>query len=292
MAKPNLETMACTLEASDDYKVLRRLGPLVAAPVEAIGKTFKGIYLDVEATGLDTDKDEVIELCMYPFDFTAAGDITSFGTPLHSYNQPTNPISELITKITGITNDMVAGHVLPIDQIQVWAYAADIVIAHNAQYDRPMMERVCVDFKVNNWGCSMSQVPWEDGKKLGYVLASLGRFYKAHNAVSDCEAGLYALQNAVFDGKTALAHVLEATRETTFHVWATGAPFDTKDLLKARGYFWNGGEDGRPKAWHKEIKQSDGDAEKQWLAHSVYNSMTRGATFTPVTAKQRFTRRG
>jgi DNA polymerase-3 subunit epsilon len=62
--------------------------------------------------------------------------------------------------------------------------------------------------------------------------------------------------------------------------------------LKARGYFWNGGEDGRAKAWHKEISESEREAEEGWLNQRVYRGAHAGARFDKVTAFDRFSKRG
>jgi len=287
-----LEEYAVTLEKSDDYRVLRRLGDLVPAVTQ--GELLNGLYLDVESTGLNVDKDEVIELGMIPFGFSRDGLIGRIDAPFHAYHQPTNPIPEKISKINGISNEMVAGARIPVADVEAMVKASHLIVAHNAEYDRKMVERITGTFEKVCWGCSMIQVPWGDfditGRKLEYVLAGLGRFYKAHNAVNDCQAGVFALQATLPSGKTALAHVLEAGRVPGYHVWALNAPYDAKDALKARGYFWNPGEDGRAKAWHKEVL--DDDAEQEWLARNVYKNLVDGGRHDRITAFERFSKRG
>jgi len=39
-------------------------------------------------------------------------------------------------------------------------------------------------------------------------------------------------------GATALKVLLESAREPSLRVWATGSPFESKDVLKTRGYRW------------------------------------------------------
>jgi DNA polymerase-3 subunit epsilon len=63
-AEIDLEQLAQALERSDDYRVLRRLKPRQAFHPSENEPTKRAILLDVETTGLDTMRDEVVELGM------------------------------------------------------------------------------------------------------------------------------------------------------------------------------------------------------------------------------------
>lgn len=67
----DLAAMAAVLKHSSDYRVLRRLIPRMDLSPSNGESTRTGILLDVETTGLDTAKDEVIELGMVKFDGSA-----------------------------------------------------------------------------------------------------------------------------------------------------------------------------------------------------------------------------
>jgi len=55
------------------------------------------------------------------------------------------------TALTGITNDMVAGKVIDPAEVTVFADPADLVIAHNASFDRSFVERFCDVFVHKPW---------------------------------------------------------------------------------------------------------------------------------------------
>lgn len=295
----DIEKLAKKVEAHNDYRVLRRLKHIPNKPdTYDPDKLRKGIYLDVETTGLKDD-DEITELCMYPFDFDTDGRVLDLYPPLHSYNEPLRKeITPNITDITGITMEMVKGHRLPVDEIETLLDTTQLIVAHNAVFDRPHMERVSKKFEGVCWGCSMEQIPWKlTSRRLENILSSMGLFYDAHNAVSDCYAGIRALVESV-DGKSALLHLLEASRKNTYHVWAIEAPFNNKygkphgdESFKPRGYSWNPEGNAQPKAWHKEIE--DMEAEEKWLRETVYNGrLIIPARFDAVNAFNRFSRRG
>jgi len=130
-----LATMAEALARSADYRVLRRLIPRTSF-TPSIGPTKTAILLDVETTGLDQRKDEVVELGMIKFDYLPDGRIVSIRDVFSSFNEPLEPIPPDVIALTGITNEMVVGH--RIDEAAVSSFAEDavIVIAHNAAFDR------------------------------------------------------------------------------------------------------------------------------------------------------------
>lgn len=292
----NTEELAKVLEQSDDFRVLRRLKGLEPNIVYKNHRCHKGHYVDCETTSLDVDKCEVIELAIYPFAFDSKGGIGCFFEPLHFYGEPSAPITDDITDITGITNDMVKGKRIDVKAVEAALEGTTLIIAHNAKYDRQVLERMSPSFAGTRWGCSMEQVPWREhrisGRRLDYILMSMGLFYDAHNALSDCTAGLRALQHRLGD-RTALSYLLDAARKNTWHVWAIGAHYDLKEKFKARGYYWNNGEDGRPKAWNKDLPFDDIRAEEGWFSQNIFNKQRRPAPprIDLVTAFERFSKR-
>src|SRR5579859_3662860 len=99
--KSVLEAMAEALQASGDYRVLRRLDPHSFIKPRDGSKTHLGLFLDVETTGLDSWRDEVIELALVPFIFSDDGKIFDVLDKFQSFQQPSEPISPKITELTG-----------------------------------------------------------------------------------------------------------------------------------------------------------------------------------------------
>lgn len=293
--KGDLEHMAAQLEASGDYKVLRRLARrpvLEAGPGEAV---LQGLFVDVETTGLDPVKDEIIELAMVPFTYTRAGRLLASGEPFQAFREPTIPIPAEVTALTGIGDAMVAGATLSSDDVVAFAAPASLVVAHNAAFDRRFLERFSEVFTTKAWACSMSQVDWAgegyEGLKLAYLAGGAGFFYDRHRAVHDCHAAIELLARvSPSTQRTALAQLLDRARTPTWRIWAENSPFDLKDVLKARGYRWNADAVGGPRAWFVDVLDGDREAELAFLQAEIYRGEIDLLT-RRITAYDRFSDR-
>src|SRR3546814_7720667 len=100
--------MIAALEAQGDFRVLRRL-QLTEPMREVPAGARRALLVDVETTGLDPDKDEIIELAMVPFFYSANDEIVGIGDAFSALRQPALPIPAEVTKLTGIDNAMVVG---------------------------------------------------------------------------------------------------------------------------------------------------------------------------------------
>ena len=291
----NFEALAEALSQSPDYRVLRRLAARPTYVPTAGQEVRTGILLDTETTGLDNARDEIIELGMVKFDYAADGRIVGVRDTFSAFNEPSAPISAEVTALTGITDEMVAGHRFEDAAIAAFAEDAVIVIAHNSGFDRKFAERYWPVFEHKAWGCSMSEIDWRKhgfaGAQLGYLLNGAGFFHQAHRAVDDCHALLEVLASELpTTGSTALALLLETARKPTMRVWAEQTAFELKDSLKRRGYRWNDGSDGRPKSWFIDVDETALDDEIAFLRSHIYMQDVE-PTVQRLTAFTRFSSR-
>ncbi|WP_426038006.1 3'-5' exonuclease [Brevundimonas sp. DC300-4] len=272
--EPQYEAMAAELEATNDYRVLRRLVP--RGPASGVMSSARmALYVDVETTGLDARQDEIIELAMVPFWYGPDGHVMGCGEPFQAFNEPSLPITGEIQALTGITNEMVSGHRIdPVAVVEVAAPAV-LVVAHNAAFDRRFLERLDAVFTTKAWACSMSQIDWardgHEGTKLGYLAQACGFFYDRHRAVNDCFAAIELLARPLRrGGRPAMAELLDRARAPTWRIWAENSPFDLKDLLKARGYRWNGEAGTSPRAWYVDVDEASVQGELTFLKSEIY----------------------
>lgn len=212
---------------------------------------------------------------MVKFDYTPDGRIARVRDTFSAFSEPSAPISAEVTALTGITNEMVAGHKFDDAAVTAFAESGVITIAHNSAFDRRFVERYWPVFQHKAWACSMSEVDWRKhrfaGSQLGYLLNGAGYFHQAHRAVDDCHALLEVLALELpATGASALALLLETARKPTLRVWAEQTAFELKDSLKRRGYRWNDGSDGLPKSWFIDVDEAALDDELAFLRAEIY----------------------
>ncbi|MBT6201682.1 MAG: 3'-5' exonuclease [Bacteroidetes Order II. Incertae sedis bacterium] len=275
-SETSTDTLIKKLEGSSEYKVLKRLSPPRQYNTPDGTATKTAVYLDLETTGLNYETDEIIEIALVPFRYSTDGKIFELLEPYNELREPkSGPISEEITKITGITNEMVKGRSIDLQNVIDIVFGASLIIAHNADFDRKFAEAEFESFNTKPWACSMSQIPWReeglDSGKLEYLAMKSGFFYDAHRATTDCYAGIELLSRRLPKSRRlALDLLLTTARKDSHRIWAEQAPFDFKDILKGRGYRWNDGNDGRPKAWYCDVNDDALDAELKFLSDEIY----------------------
>ena len=159
------------IEDGDEYQrpTHGRTGVLYLGHSEKPGDDIKiGIYLDTETTGMDADDDEIIELALVPFEFDKAGNIYRILPAYNGFQDPGIPIPEIITQITGITDDMVKGQSIDLEQVSKMLSEAVIVIAHNARFDRPFVENLLDEDYEDVYGYSTNGIGGFVGARISF----------------------------------------------------------------------------------------------------------------------------
>jgi DNA polymerase-3 subunit epsilon len=270
-----LEQMARLLADSGDYRVTSRLRSLAEYHSPDNTPKLVAAVVDVETTGTNPDSDKIIEFGICPFEYDRQnGRIYQVLGSWDSFEDPDFPIPPEITKITGITDAMVAGHRIDDRVVNDLLGRVVLVIAHNAAFDRRLLEKRLPVFATKHWACSRADIDWKGegirSSTLEFVAYSLGFFHDQHRAASDCRATVHALaQRLPGSRRLALQALLEQARLPTWRIWARDAPIEKKDLLKARGYSWSPGEFERPRCWYRDVSDADKSAEVSWLRVNV-----------------------
>lgn len=245
-----------------------------------------GVVLDTETTGLNKKSDSIIEIALRPFRYNrATGELVEALEPYTALQDPGRPLSDDVKRLTGLSDADVAGK--SIDWARVGKIIADaqVIIAHNASFDRPFVERSCPESASKVWACSFKQVEWArkgfNVSKLEVLSIYHGFFADSHRALSDVDALLNLLCMSDWTTRRPyLNELLTNARKPLARVNATGSPFETKDLLKERGYHW----DSNGRYWYRIVFKDDATNEVAWLESAVYKGEFRGQVIEiPIT---------
>ncbi|HEV7309219.1 3'-5' exonuclease [Ensifer sp.] len=287
------DDMVRMLRETERYRILKKLEarPVVTSPRP--GFPLRGVILDTETTGLSHRKDEIIEIGAVAFTFDATGGVGDVIGVYGGLRQPGVSVPAEITKLTGITDDMVAGQTIDLSALAALIEPADLIIAHNARFDRPFCEAFSPIFSAKAWACSVSEIDWSgrgfEGTKLGYLVGQAGYFHDGHRAVDDCFALLEVLAlTDEDDGHPPLSELYQASQQSRVRIFAENSPFDMKDHLKARGYRWSDGSDGRPKSWWIEVGEDAAEDELGYLRAEIYRWKDADPPVKRLTAFDRF----
>jgi DNA polymerase-3 subunit epsilon len=236
--------------------------------------------LDVETSGLSAADDSVIEIGLSVFKYNRSTyEYLGVHETYSALQDPGVPLSAEITALTGLTDEAVRGQRIDWLTVERLIASAEIVIAHNAGFDRGFVEKYLPAVASRKlWACSLKQVDWTtkgfSGQKLEVLSIFHGFFTDSHRALSDAHALLYLLQmrDPTAENSPYLRELIANAHRPFVKLSALYSPFETKDQLKQRRYRW----DPQQKTWFKQIYQDAVQEELAWLEREIYKGPFRG----------------
>ena len=146
--------------AASETRTLHPLAFPARLPDPGVAELRRGLYVDCETTGFSPEHDAVIELALLPFTYTLAGTVVEV---LHDEaqahrNDPGRPLPAEITHLTGLTDDDVRGEVIDVEAASALIEGSGLIVAHNARFDRPFVERVLPAARARPWACTRAEI--------------------------------------------------------------------------------------------------------------------------------------
>lgn len=284
--------------ALPDYKLLRRVPETVSPqPVAPDADTGLALIVDTETTGMDKRNDKIIEVGLLLVRYVRGSGVCC--EVLGSYSgleDPGAPLSEVVKTVTGLSDADLAGQTMDDASVQALVAQADLVIAHNAAFDRPFLERRWPAFRDKAFACSINEIDWMaagfTSAKLELLVYHCDHFYDSHRALNDCWALLFMLQQPLGTAAQPAMAELDARAMQPSFLLNLQVRFDDKDKLKALGGFqWQDGSDARfmAKSW---LRRCNDKAELRAVLDSIHEQVFAGRPFpceiAKLTAQQRY----
>lgn len=178
-------------------------------------------------------------------------------------NYPGCSIPQAIQDLTGITDQMVQGKSFDFNVMSAMLKPVDFIVAHNASFDRMWLDHV--GFRPEaRWLCSKTFMDWSGIHECSKLQCLALKFRcesdVKHNALADAHVLLKVLQHS-----SALKTMVESYHIPRRILRATGAPFQSKDMLREAGFMWS----AVAKVWWRPITPDQEDSMRE-LFSRVY----------------------
>lgn len=209
------------------------------------------LIIDTETSGLDPQQDQCLEVGCILFDVPSRSVLAqqSFLLPVESN------AAEAINRIPAA----VTRRPQPWQEALVWFEhllgAANLLVAHNAAFDRQWFGLGVVPATSTPWLCTMEDIRWPAERQLrsrpsvrDLALAYGVPVWAAHRALSDC---IYIAD--VFARCDDLEQLLERGLEPR-KLMRARVSFDERHLAKAAGFRWNDPIKG---AWTRRLSDRE-----------------------------------
>jgi hypothetical protein len=149
----------------------------------------KVLVLDTETTGI-SNVDEPIEVAATLYEVEANGNLIAKIDSYCGRREPSVPISFMAQKVHKIMKADLVGKDFDHDKLKALISNADIIVAHNADFDARMLESLYPEIKNKSWRCTLNQWPWLPA--MGKSLSSIASAFDvpqngAHSAEDDVE---------------------------------------------------------------------------------------------------------
>jgi len=99
-----------------------------------------------------------------------------------------------------------------------------------------------------------------------------GFYYDSHRAMNDVDALIHLITSDLYNGNKPILELMENAANPYYKISALNSPFESKDQLKARNYYWN----NTKRYWWKNVDHEEIDPERKWLTENIYNGQFAG----------------
>ena len=209
------------------------------------------LILDTETSGLDPDVDSCLEVGAILFDVPSRSVLAQQSFLLPVETNAAEAINRIPAAVTRLPQPWSEG----MSWFQNLVAAADVLVAHNAAFDRQWFGRGALPPVARPWLCSMEDIRWPADRQLrsrpsvrDLALAYGVPVWAAHRALTDC---IYLAE--VFARCDDLEILLQRGLEPR-RLMRARVSFDERHQAKEAGFRWNDPIKG---AWTRRLSERE-----------------------------------
>lgn len=232
-----------------------------------------GLIVDTETTGLDPNKDKIIEIGL--LEFAVEEGAPSVITEMYSgIEDPQIDFDPKIEKITGLYRHYLINKKINWELVTQFFNRASIIIAHHAEFDFKFLSKINkLNVEKYHWACSIEHIDWAShnfkSTALNYLAADHGFINPfAHRALFDCATTFKIISPY-------LKELIENSYKKRFKIWASNVIYEYKDQMKNNGYKW----DNSKNMWYKKVFEENLEKEKNFLITQIYQTINLPENF-------------
>ena len=212
------------------------------------------LILDTETTGLNPSQGQCIEVGAILFAVSSRSVLSQLSFLLPCQRNPAQPINGIAAAVTRLPQPLQPA----LQLFEALLASADVVLAHNAAFDRQWFGIEPLPAIQRPWICSMEDIRWPAERQLrpnpsvrDLALAYGVPVWAAHRALTDCT---YLAQ--VFERCDDLENLLVAALEPRQLFKAT-VSYAERHRAKEAGFRWNDPVSG---AWTRRLSEREARA--------------------------------
>ena len=205
------------------------------------------LILDTETTGLDPEQDHCVEVGCILFDVPSRSVLIQQSFLLPVETNGAEAINRIPARISRLPQPWQAGLAFFIQLVE----ASDVVVAHNAAFDRQWFGHGLLPPITKPWLCTMDDIRWPSHRQLkprpsvrDLALAYGIPVWAAHRALTDC-IYLADVLARCDDLEQLLKHGMEPRV-----LMRAKVSYDNRSLAKDAGFRWN---DPLPGCWSRRL---------------------------------------
>jgi DNA polymerase-3 subunit epsilon len=209
------------------------------------------LILDTETTGLDPQRDRCIEIGAVLFDLPRRSVLSQVSLLLPCDQNPAQAVNGIEPALTQQPQPWQQG----LQWFEALLASADLVVAHNAAFDRQWFGIAPLPPIHKPWLCTMEDIRWPAERRLrsnpsvrDLALAYSVPVWAAHRALTDC---IYLAQ--VFERCSDLEQLVQQGLEPR-RLYRARLSYEERHQAREAGFRWNEPVSG---AWSRRLSERE-----------------------------------